>query len=253
MTLTEAEVLERLQAAFPRGVIYNEEYRKKLGGVTIEIRRLGRAAGQSSVQWLAAHGFVWKETGYIEPDMLLREAQVPAEPADAFALADGVFRKYPLAGEYVLTDDEANLLYQSASRTVQKVLRGDTRITMRENVVLVLETIELLKYWSSDLSEEREGSVSFWDYIFLQYGFQAGRSDTARDRLYRHFCGAIRNTLGHYKRFFSPAEKTQQYYTTLLLHALAPQRSIEGLFNILFDFYVENLDFQYVPEDTSYK
>ena len=253
MTLTEAEVLERLQAAFPRGVIYNEEYRKKLGGVTIEIRRLGRAAGQSSVQWLAAHGFVWKETGYIEPDMLLREAQVPAEPADAFALADGVFRKYPLAGEYVLTDDEANLLYQSASRTVQKVLRGDTRITVRENVVLVLETIELLKYWSSDLPEEREGSVSFWDYIFLQYGFQAGHSDTARDRLYRHFCGAIRNTLGHYKRFFSPAEKTQQYYTTLLLHALAPQRSIEGLFNILFDFYVENLDFQYVPEDTSYK
>lgn len=253
MTLTEAEVLERLQAAFPRGVIYNEEYRKKLGGVTIEIRRLGRAAGQSSVQWLAAHGFVWKETGYIEPDMLLREAQVPAEPADAFALADGVFRKYPLAGEYVLTDDEANMLYQSASRTVQKVLRGDTRITVRENVVLVLETIELLKYWSSDLPEEREGSVSFWDYIFLQYGFQAGRSDTARDRLYRHFCGAIRNTLGHYKRFFSPAEKTQQYYTTLLLHALAPQRSIEGLFNILFDFYVENLDFQYVPEDTSYK
>ncbi len=253
MTLTEAEVLERLQAAFPRGVIYNEEYRKKLGGVTIEIRRLGRAAGQSSVQWLAAHGFVWKETGYVESDMLPREAQVPAEPVDAFALADGVFKTYPLAGEYVLTDGESQLLYQSASQTVQKVLRGDARITVRENVVLVLETIELLKCWSTDLPEEREGSVSFWDYIFLQYGFQAGRSDAARDRLYRHFCGAVRNTLGYYKRFFSPAEKTQQYYTTLLLHALAPQRSIEGLFNILFDFYVENLDFQYVPEDTSYK
>lgn len=253
MTLTEAEVLERLQAAFPRGVIYNEEYRKKLGGVTIEIRRLGRAAGQSSVQWLAAHGFVWKETGYVESDMLPREAQVPAEPVNAFALADGVFKTYPLAGEYVLTDGESQLLYQSASQTVQKVLRGDARITLRENVVLVLETIELLKCWSTDLPEEGEGSVSFWDYIFLQYGFQAGRSDAARDRLYRHFCGAVRNTLGYYKRFFSPAEKTQQYYTTLLLHALAPQRSIEGLFNILFDFYVENLDFQYVPEDTSYK
>ena len=251
--MTESGVLERLRAAFPDGVIYNEEYRKKLGAVTLEVRKLSRAAGQSSVQWLAAHGFVWKETGYIEPDMRLRETKLPTEAADAFALADGVFRKYPLAGEYVLTDGEAGLLYRSAGQTVQKVLRGDTRITVRENVALVLETVELLKNWSSDLSGEGEEPVSFWDYIFLQYGFQAGRSDAARSRLYDHFCRAVRDTLGRYKRFFAPAGKTQRYYTTLLLHALAPRRSIEGLFNILFNFYVENLDFQYVPEDTSYK
>lgn len=250
--MMENKVLERLKAAFPDGIIYNEEYRKKLGGVTIDVRRLSRAAGQSSVQWLAARGYIWKETGYVETDMLKQEAEVPVEPGDAFALADGVFKKYPLAGEYVLTDGEAQLLYQSASQTVQKVLRGDTRITVRENVVLVLETIELLKNWSSDLPEEEE-PVSFWDYIFLQYGFQTGRSDAARDRLYKHFCKAVRDTLGRYKRFFAPAGKTQRYYTTLLLHALAPQRSIEGLFNILFSFYVENLDFQYVQEDTSYK
>ena len=253
MAMTEQQVLERLKAAFPDGVIYDEEYRKKLGAVTIEVHRLHRAAGQGRVQWLAAHGFTWKETGYIEPDMRFREAEVPAGSAGAFALANGIFKKYPLAGEYVLTDEEAMLLYQSASQTVQKVLRSDTRITVRENVVLVLETIELLKSWSCDLPAQGEDSVPFWDYIFLQYGFQAGRSGAARDRLYAHFCKAVRDTLGRYKRFFAPAGKTQRYYTTLLLHALAPQRSIEGLFNILFDFYVENLDFQYVPEDTSYK
>ena len=131
-------------------------------------------------------------------------------------------KKCPPAGEYVLTDQEAQLLYQSAGQTVQKVLRGDTRITVRENVVLVLETIELLKGWSSDLAEEGEEPVSFWDYIFLQYGFQAGCSDAARDRLYAHFCQAVRDTLGRYKRFFAPAGKTQRYYTTLFLHALAP-------------------------------
>lgn len=252
--MTENEVLERLKTAFPDGIIYNEEYLKKLGiPLTREIHRLFRAAGQTRLQWLAAHGYIWKETGYIESDMRARNVEIPAEPADAFALADGVLKKYPLAGEYVLSDGEADLLYQSASRTVQKVLRRDTRITVRENVVLVLETIELLKYWSNDLPEEGEEPVRFWDYIFLQYGFQAGRSDAARSRLYDHFCKAVRDTLGRYKRFLAPAGKTQRYYTTLLLHALAPRRSIEGLFNILFSFYVENLDFQYVPEDTSYK
>ena len=229
MAMTEQQVLERLKATFPKGIIYDEEYRKKLGAVTIEVHRLHRAAGQGRVQWLAAHGYTWKETGYIEPDMRFREAEVPAEPDDAFALADGIFKKYPLAGEYVLTDVEAQLLYQSASQTVQKVLRSDTRITVRENVVLVLETIELLKSWSSDLPVEGEESVPFWDYIFLQYGFQAGRSDAARDRLYAHFCKAVRDTLGRYKRFLAPAGKTQRYYTTLLLHALPPRRSIEGL------------------------
>ena len=253
MAMTEDGVLARLGETFPGGIIHNEEYTKKLGAVTIEIRKLSRAAGQSSVQWLAAHGFTWKETGYVEPDMLPRDVQVPSEPADTFALADEVFRRYPLAGEYVLTDGEALMLYQSASQTVQKVLRGDSRVTSRENAVLVLETIELLKGWSNDLAQEGDESVSFWDYIFLQYGFQAGRSDSARNKLYEHFCKAVRDTMGHYKRFFAPAAKTQRYYTTLLLHALAPQRSIEGLFNILFDFYVNNLDFQYVPEDTSYK
>ena len=252
--MTEIEVLERLKAAFPDGVIYDEEYLKKLGiPLTREIHRLFRAAGQTRLQWLAAHGYTWKETGYVESDMRAWDVEIPAEPADAFALADGVLKKYPLAGEYVLTDGEAQLLYQSASQTVQKVLRRDTRITVRENVVLVLETIELLKYWSNDLPEEGEEPVPFWDYIFLQYGVQAGRSDAARNRLYDHFRKAVRDTLGRYRRFFAPSGKTQRYYTTLLLHALAPPRSIEGLFNILFSFYVENLDFQYVPEDTSYK
>ena len=252
--MTEEQVLERLKAAFPSGAIYNEEYLKKLGiPLTREIHRLFRAAGQTRLQWLAAHGYTWKETGYIEPDMLVRDMEIPAPPQDACALAEGIFQKYPLAGEYVLTNGEADLLYQSARQTVQKVLSNDARISVRENAVLVLETIDLLKCWSNDLAEEGEGSVSFWDYIFMQYGFQAGRSDAARDRLYAHFRKAVRDTLGRYKRFFAPAEKTQRYYTTLLLHALAPRRSIEGLFNILFDFYVENLDFQYVPEDTSYK
>ena len=70
--------------------------------------------------------------------------------------------------------------------------------------------------------------------------------------MYNYFRGAIKGTLAHYKRFFAP-EGTQQYYTSLLLHALAPKQSIEALYSILFDFYVKNLDFQYVPEDISYK
>lgn len=252
MRMSEAEFLNRLNKAFPEKVIFAEQARLSVYlSLFVEIRRYARCAGVSSVQWLTGKGFIWKETGYIEPDMHSGDTSGPSPDYTAFALADYVFRAYPLAGEYHLTDAEDALLYQSASETVKKVLIDGGRTSVREDAVLVLETINLLKGWSSELADE-ETSGSLWNYIFLQYGFNPENSEAAANRLYNYFRGAIKGTLAHYKRFFAP-EGTQRYYTSLLLHALAPKQSIESLYSILFDFYVKNLDFQYVTEDISYK
>lgn len=252
MRMSEAEFLNRLNKAFPEKVIFAEQARLSVYlSLFVEIRRYARGTGVSSVQWLTDRGFIWKETGYVEPDMHNVDKCGPSPDYTAFALADYVFRAYPLAGEYQLTDAEDALLYQSASETVKKVLIDGGRTSVREDAVLVLETINLLKGWSSELADE-ETSGSLWNYIFLQYGFNPENSEAAANRLYNYFRGAIKGTLAHYKRFFAP-EGTQRYYTSLLLHALAPKQSIESLYSILFDFYVKNLDFQYVTEDISYK
>ncbi|MEI3128319.1 MAG: hypothetical protein V8T09_03750 [Oscillospiraceae bacterium] len=250
--MSEAEFLNRLNKAFPEKVIFAEQSRLSVYlSLFVEIRRYARGTGVSSVQWLTDRGFIWKETGYVEPDMHNVDKCGPSPDYTAFELADYVFRAYPLAGEYQLTDAEDALLYQSASETVKKVLIDGGRTSVREDAVLVLETINLLKGWSSELADE-ETSGSLWNYIFLQYGFNPENSEAAANRLYNYFRGAIKGTLAHYKRFFAP-EGTQRYYTSLLLHALAPKQSIESLYSILFDFYVKNLDFQYVTEDISYK
>ena len=251
MAISATDLIKKLNTLFPNGVIFEEQYQKHVGALSYEIYKQAKASQMSSVQWLTANGFTWKNTGYVEPDLRYRDAPKPEEDLGAFSLANYVFSRYPLAGEYVPSATEDQLLYQSAKQTVQKVLKGDTRITVRENVVLVLETIELLKTWSSDVLSEETGNT-FWSYIFQQYGFNSENSDAAGDRLYAHFRKAINETLTHYKRFFAP-QGTQRYYTSLLLHALAPRQSIEALFSILFDFYVKNLDFQYVDEDISYK
>ena len=252
MRMSEAEFLNRLNKAFPEKVIFAEQARLSVYlSLFVEIRRYARGTGVSSVQWLTDRGFIWKETGYVEPDMHNVDKCGLSTDYTAFELADYVFRTYPLAGEYQLTDAEDALLYQSASETVKKVLIDGGRTSVREDAVLVLETINLLKGWSSELADE-ETSGSLWNYIFLQYGFNPENSEAAANRLYNYFRGAIKGTLAHYKRFFAP-EGTQRYYTSLLLHALAPKQSIESLYSILFDFYVKNLDFQYVTEDISYK
>ena len=243
MRMSEAEFLNRLNKAFPEKVIFAEQARLSVYlSLFVEIRRYARGTGVSSVQWLTDRGFIWKETGYVEPDMHNVDKCGLSTDYTAFALADYVFH---------LTDAEDALLYQSASETVKKVLIDGGRTSVREDAVLVLETINLLKGWSSELADE-ETSGSLWNYIFLQYGFNPENSEAAANRLYNYFRGAIKVTLAHYKRFFAP-EGTQRYYTSLLLHALAPKQSIESLYSILFDFYVKNLDFQYVTEDISYK
>ena len=251
MALDESAAVEKLQKLFPTGVIFADQYMKQTGLLSFEVHKIAKACGKTRAEWLSSHGFVWKETGYVEPDMRIRDVEAPVDGTDAFRIADYVFRRFPLAGEDILTQEENQLLYQSANQTVKKILMGDTHITKRDEVVLVLETIELLKSWSTDLLN-REGAGTFWNYIFMQYGFHPENSEEAEKRLYARFRLAIRNTLDTYKRFFAPAG-THRYYTSLLLHALAPRQSIEALFNILFDFYVKNLDFQYVVEDISYK
>ena len=251
VALDESAAVEKLQKLFPTGVIFADQYMKQTGLLSFEVHKIAKACGKTRAEWLSSHGFVWKETGYVEPDMRIRDVEAPVDGTDAFRIADYVFRRFPLAGEDILTQEENQLLYQSANQTVKKILMGDTHITKRDEVVLVLETIELLKSWSTDLLN-REGAGTFWNYIFMQYGFHPENSEEAEKRLYARFRLAIRNTLDTYKRFFAPAG-THRYYTSLLLHALAPRQSIEALFNILFDFYVKNLDFQYVVEDISYK
>lgn len=254
MAIEKSKILERLHCVFPDGVIYKDEYSAKRATISIPVDmaiwKAAKVQGITREQWLQESGFIWKSVGYIEPDMRYGSNTISSH-TDAFAIADYVFKAYPLAGEYLLSNAEEACLFQSAQNTVQKIILDHDQITTNEEAILTLETIELLKQWSSDLSDD-EISGSFWSYVFLQYGFNPENSDRAAQRLYTRFCAAIRGTLIRYHRFFAP-EGTKRYYTSLLLHAISPTQSIENLYTILFDFYVKNLDFQYVPEDVSYQ
>lgn len=251
MRITEKELIKALENDFPNRVIFAEQHNHGSPLLNYEIYKHAKVEGLSSVQWLISRGFLWKETGYIEPDMVFGDVPALAEDISAFQLADYILKKYPLAGEYHLSNKEDALLYQSAQETVKKVLLGDTHPSIGESTILVVETINLLKHWSPDLTDEGI-SGSLWNYIFLQYGFKSENSDVAAKRLYLFFRRAVKEVFERYNKFFAP-EGTQRYYTSLLLHALAPKQSIEALYTILFDFYVKNLDFQYVPDDISYK
>lgn len=250
--VSEQELMERLDRIFPQKTIYSQSYVKSVQFLGIEVRKQARINEQSSVQWLTSRGFVWKETGYVEPDMQERSYPIlNPDEISAGHLAHYALSHFPLAGEYILTPEENEALYQAACQVVNKLFQQSGRVTDQEKMILTVATVELLKNWVNNQDDEENGNA-FWNYIFLQYGFNPENSDAARGRLYNRFRAIIEETITRCHRFFAPPG-THRYYTSLLLHAVAPANSIESLYNILFDFYAKNLDYQYVPEDTSYQ
>lgn len=251
MTLQMDEILDRLHRAFPGGVIYREEFHTGIVGMAVmsAIVKRARESGQSYAQWLQEAGFQWRETGFTEADMRPREHTY--EGSDPVKLADHVFRAFPLVGQYDLKPEQCAAVFTHAQNTVNKFLTSGSRVSLAEEAVLTLAIVHLLKGWTSDTKNET-GDTSLWHFIYLQFGFNPENSDVAEQRVYKRFCTAIRNTLEHFRRFIAPSG-TMVYYTSMMAHALAPKQSIENLLNILLDFYANNLDFQYIPEDTSYK
>lgn len=84
MRMTEAEILEQLSKIFPNKIIFAEQYSKGRHLLTFGIYKQAKAEGLSSIQWLTSKGYLWKETGYVEPDMHIRDAVLPSSDANAF-------------------------------------------------------------------------------------------------------------------------------------------------------------------------
>lgn len=259
MAISTEEIVRQLTAYFPDRIIYKQEFSYKYIGYALDraIRNAFKGEGISRSQWLINHGFSWRETGYIEKDMR-SDPDVAIDGTSAFALGKSVVYRYPLLGEYEPSPAEMDMLMKSAQDVFRKMTLEQAELTFEEQAVLTFTTVQLLKNWTTDGAERTEDGEDdasdngFWNYIYLQYGFKPEDSEVAAQRIYSRFCKAIKATLqGTKKKRFMTSEG-HRYYTTLLLHAIAPEQSIRNLYDILFNFYIRNLDYQYVPDDPIY-
>ena len=248
----EEFVIPALHKIFPDGVIYREQNSPRFLGVPVHhsIYTCAKETGLTVPLWLEQHGFQWREIGFIEGDMLEHgDRQIIS--TDTFTLSDSILRKYPLIGQYEPSDREFDALFSAATDCVLRASRAGSVLSKKDEIVLTVATVQLLKKRGSQEEDDTQDDT-LWSYIYQQYGFNPENSATTKQRVYKAFCDAIKETLELYHRFFAPSH-TMRYYTSLLLHAIAPKESIDSLFDDLFDFYVHNLDFQYVADDISYK
>ncbi|MBR0280348.1 MAG: FHA domain-containing protein [Oscillibacter sp.] len=246
----EKLLLERLRKGFQDGIVYASQVRKK-DRLRNTLNRLSLSAGQTPAQWLAARGLTWAETGYVEQDMRPRGKSNLPGGFTAYDVAHFVFRKYPLAGAYILTAEEDRLLYQEAKATIKQFLRADYSADRRACVTLVLESMRMIRGWNWPERPDVTNENLFWQYLFQQFGVHTENSVSVAERLIDGFTMAIDTVMEFYKRFLSPNTRLQ-YSTTLLIHALAPRSEMDDLFRELFHYYTRTLRYQYRAGDVGF-
>lgn len=166
------------------------------------------------------------------------------------------FISQPILGNIIPSEEQRKKIHILAEDVLSVALRK----TYLENYgiddfdcdVLMLETVLLLRNWSDPAANDDASGddMNFWEYIFNQYALPYDES-FGNSHAYRLFRQIIKRSLKRHNRLF--VNVGQKYYTTVLIHALAPKVKFYDLFEQIFAFYARTLNYQYIDADPAFE
>lgn len=165
-------------------------------------------------------------------------------PTEEAKLEEKVFAKYPLLGSYIFSEKNMEALNKNAKNYVDKLL-SDSGLFKSHNILkaemqITLAAINYAKNWAS------EEESSFWNFMAGQFGYR-DNSNEIRDVL----CRCIEDSMRQQKRLFLSDFNGNQYKATIVVHAMTTKKTWMYLYDFLFDFYKNNLNWIYVENDPS--
>lgn len=244
---------------FPNGTIYstelcrNTELRKTIG-VHYALCSEAKKAGMSPRQLAEENGFVWKET---EPVMDY-SGEPAVQASDAVSIVKQIYASQAFLGNAILTEEQHGALYAYAKEAFERHFVYDKSLTIIEQKAIILEAIYALQNRHIESEEDVELQSKIWAYLFKHFcGYTIEQNSTEYQRYYRYFCKTIKEVMNRTKHLLVPSKfkgtRYQGYYDTLMIHALEPADAVNRFFSILFDFYVNTLDCQYISGDPALK
>ena len=241
---------KNLMQLFPNKIIYSAELCKNIS-VHMALHREAKRAGVSSRQLTESNGFVWKD---IERAMDFSGEKVD-ESLEVVPVINQIYTTQTFLGNAILTEEQRIAVYSYAKSAFDKRFVEGKGLSITEEKAIILETIFALQGRSAD---DDESQSKIWVFVFKHFcGYTLGQGTTEYQHYYRFFCKAIDKVMRLTNHFLVPTEKNgiryQGYYDTLLIHALEPADAANRFFSILFDFYVNTLDCQYIPGDPAFK
>lgn len=157
---------------------------------------------------------------------------------------DCIFSDHKLLGNHDFTEDEYSLMLENVGVMCHHlVYYGDE--FKEQNYKLIFATlVELSKRWKDSNNDDNgEDNNRFWDYIskFLIDEYNINQ------RLYHSFTDVIYK-LG-VKHTVPIVLKGKRYYSTLMMHALAPKDSLFSFFDLCYNIFKKDLDFGFTSDD----
>lgn len=184
-----------------------------------------------------------KNSGYIDtPRISAIEPDMRPKPyADDDAASTKVFKSMPLIGDLVISAEILEKMYNNAKKFIDRAMSSREKVTyaywVYEQVAIVV--VNFAKKWNN----YEEGK--FTRYIAMQFGY---RDDTGK--VWRIIAEALEIAFRNNDKFFIKSSNGErQFYETVMAHSFGPADAWTPMIDLLFKFYSENLDWNYVPGD----
>lgn len=167
----------------------------------------------------------------MEQDMQVRQCDGKFE--------DKVFANYPLLGSKILKPETLDKLNENTRKYVDTVLRDSyAKLSLRAEMQITLALINNAKNWKN------EENSNFWNYISLQFGYR-----DMNGAVVRLLQNSLENAMKKNRRLFIEDSNGRAFKSTAVIHALSTSKSWMALFDFLFDFYKNNLNWKLISGD----
>ena len=161
------------------------------------------------------------------------------------------FLAQPIIGNIIPTDEQRERIHMLAERILSNARRmvhlDDFGLDSFSRDVIMLAIVLVLRNWND---EDVGDSQTLWEYVCNQFALPFDSSSFANSPQYKMLREAITSCLSRHKRLRATTGK--QYYTSLLIHALAPKAKFYDLFEQIFGFYAKNLHYHYLRNDPAF-
>ena len=232
-TVTDEKILDFLRAHFIDGKLMIPS-----NNSTVWFRSFISRNGYSIDQIAELYGLgVNEETESDSSDDNIEEDMREYDGAEGWL--QELYAQNPLIGNKRVSEKTKEKLYTITKKYIDQILREPlVKVPLTVKMQITLMVVLFAREWDSG------DESGFWKYITSQFGY---RDDTGRLR--GILCDYILESMQRNHRWFISSATGYQYKSTIVTHALTTKRSWMRLYDFLFDFYKENMDWTYVEDD----
>lgn len=152
-------------------------------------------------------------------------------------IVNKVLKKEKLIGKYEFSEENYKFMV-----TLLKYSIAENDLTLLGDKFVFCTLIEICKRWKNDINGENTDR-GFWQFLTQELTDQP-----KNQKLYQHITRFL-DKIARAGLIIEAQNSTKKYYATLMMHALAPQASLNSFFELCFKIFKENLKYRYLKNE----